>query len=62
MFPDSRSLLIWPERFGFTGIGGGGMAESSESMDRWRLFRIASSSLRARYLEVVVMAFEVGSK
>lgn len=51
-----------PERFGLTGMGGGGMGESSWSRDRWRLFRVASSSLRARDLEEEVMAFEVGSR
>lgn len=62
MFPDSRSFVIWPESFGLTGIGGGGMGESSLRRERWRLFKVVSSSLRARDLEVEVTAFEVGSR
>ena len=38
------------------------MGESSVRRALWRLFRISSSVLRARELEDVLMAFEVGSR
>jgi hypothetical protein len=54
--------VMFAERLGLTGIGGGGAGESRVSRDRCRLFKVVSSSLRARDLEVEVMAFEVGSR
>lgn len=37
------------------------MGDSRVRRVRWRAFRVLSSSFRARDLEAVVMAFEVGS-
>lgn len=54
--------MICAERLGLTGTGGGGIGESSVRRVRWRLFRLASSSCRARELEEDVMALEVGSR
>lgn len=61
LLPDSRSLVIFAERFGLTGIGGGGTGDSSVSNERWMLFSVASSSWRARELLVDVIALDCGS-
>jgi len=53
--------VIWPERLGLTGIGGGGTGESIDLRDLWSSFKVAISSLRARDLEDVRTALEVGS-
>lgn len=58
--PDSRSLLIPADRFGFTGTGGGGAGDSIEMRVLWRALRVSSSSLRARDLDVLVMALDCG--
>ena len=59
--PDSRSLVIWAERFGFTGTGGGGIGDSRARRDLWISLSDLSSSVRARDVEEEVMALEVGS-
>lgn len=46
--PDSRSLVIWAERLGFTGMGGGGAGVSRDLNCWWRALRDFSSSVRAR--------------
>lgn len=53
---------MFADLLGLTGTGGGGTIESRDSSVRWRAFKVASSSFRARELEVEVMAFEVGSR
>jgi len=60
-FPDSRSLVICADRFGLTGIGGGGTRVSMPLRDLWSSLRAVSSSCKARELEVDVMAFVVAS-
>lgn len=60
--PDSRSLVIFADRLGFTGTGGGGMGASRVKRERWSALRMVSSSLSARDFEVDVMALEVGSR
>lgn len=60
-FPLSRSLAMLADRLGFTGIGGGGIGVSRVRIERWRAFKVASSSLRGRDEEVVDMALELGS-
>lgn len=64
----SRSLEIWPDRFGFTGSGGGGMfGAPSDTIERWNVLRVWSSSLTLLLVVVVVpvsfrvMAFVDGS-
>ena len=52
---------MFADRFGFTGTGGGGTGDSSCRRLRWRLFKVSSSSFKARELEVVLMALEAGS-
>lgn len=54
--------MIFAERFGFTGTGGGGTSESRVRRERWRALRVVSSSLKAREFDEVDMAFEVGSR
>jgi len=46
------------ERFGFTGMGGGGTGESRVRRERCRTLRVVSSSVRAREVVVDVMALE----
>lgn len=53
--------MICAERFGFTGTGGGGAGVSIVRRVRWRAFKVANSSFKAREFEVEFMAFEVGS-
>jgi len=60
-FPDSRSLVICAERFWLTGTGGGGTGDSRLRRALCRLFRVASSSFRAREDDVVETALDVGS-
>ena len=62
MLPPSRSFVMLADRLGLTGTGGGGTGDSRESNVRCRAFKVASSSFSARELDVVVMAFEVGSR
>lgn len=43
-------------------MGGGGAGVSRVRRERWRAFRVASSSVRARVAVVDDMALEVGSR
>lgn len=61
MFPDSRNLVMFAERFGFTGTGGGGIGVSRVRSARWRRLSVSSSSLSAREFDEAVMDFEEGS-
>lgn len=60
--PLSRSLVICAERFGFTGTGGGGTGDSRVRSVRCRSLRVVREVLRGRELDVVWIAFVVGSR
>ena len=51
---------MFAERFGLTGMGGGGTGESRVKRARCRLLSMVSSSVRA--LESEVMALDAGSR
>lgn len=61
MLPDSRSFVMFAERFGLTGTGGGGMGESIVRRVLWSSLRDLSSSFRMRFEDVQLIALDVGS-
>jgi len=53
---------MFADRLGLTGTGGGGTGDSRERISRWRAFRVASSSFRAREEDEEDMALDLGSR
>ncbi len=53
---------MFADRLGLTGTGGGGTGDSRERRSRWRVFKVASSSFKAREDEEDDIALDFGSR